>query len=58
MKLGFSMGFVTPSYTSVGSYYTYGVAPSGQSSKPFSGLFWSSMDVSCVSPHATLLLIM
>ena len=36
------MGFVTPPYTSVGSYYTYGVALSSQSSKAF---FWSFLVV-------------
>ena len=57
MELGFLMGFVTPSYTSVGSYYTYGVVPSSQSSK-FFFLFFSGrlLDVkNCVSPYATLL---
>ena len=36
------MGFVTLSYTSVGSYCTYGVGPSSQSSKT---LFWSFLAV-------------
>ena len=31
-------------------YYAYGVAPFSRSSKVFQDLFWSSMDVRCVSP--------
>ena len=30
-NLWFSMGFYTPLYTLIGSYYTHGVAPSSQS---------------------------
>ena len=32
------------------SYNAYIIVPFSQSSKIFSGLFWSSMDVRCVSP--------
>ena len=52
------MGFVAPSYTSVGSYYTYRVAPSSQSKRSFSDIFWSSADIRNVSPDGTLLLLL
>ena len=41
----FSMGVYTLIYSLVGTYYyTYGIAPSSQSSMIFSGLVWPSID--------------
>ena len=46
----YGVSFSIYTLRSVGSYYTYGVTLSVQSSMIYSGLIWSSMDVPCVSP--------
>ena len=49
----FSMGFGISLFSSVGSYYTYGIAPPYSVFDEYPGLFW--VVLSYVSPDAMLL---